>query len=275
MPRFAFIAMFSLHLKKNRDMKINTLRIFAAVAALVVLTGCDPAYRMTKCPSYVVCYVNLKTINLSVEPSDPRCVLINHGNDLPIIAYGLNSTGAEKEKYDQLCKKHKDLSYNRYRMLSYNPSIDFASVTYNECDFTEITVTADKDFDETHPAGTDLSDIVRFMSWSPYKYILSGYSKYYHYDKSDVSTAFDSMMRRYINNKYFDKETDAECYPIDKLIRDLTADDLILVGHGAPGFLGMLYFDKLPTGEGEYEVAVTIRTDDNRTLSNTVKMQFL
>ena len=249
--------------------------IFAAVAALVVLTGCDPAYQMTKCPSYVVCYVNLETIKLSVAPSDPRCVLIDHGNDLPIIPYGLNSTGAEKEKYDQLCKKHNDLSYNQYRMLAYNPPIDYSSVTYNECDFTEITVTTDKDFDETHPAGTDLSDVVRFMSWSPYRYIMSNYSKYYHYEKTDVSTAFDTLMRLYIDNQYFEKDTDATCYPIDKLIKDLTADDLILVGHDAPGFLGMLYFDKLPTGEGEYEVAVTIRTDDNRTLSNTVKMQFL
>ena len=268
-------------------MKINTFKNFAALAvALLVLTGCDLigldwtgcgsfyATKKEKSPSYVVCYVNLESIRLSIDNNDARCLSIQPGFHVDVL-YGLHSSGAEKKKYDQLCIKHNDISYNQYHVFMGKPPRDEETVAYFACDFTEITVTADKDFDETHPAGTDLSDIVRFMSWSPYKYILSGYSKYYHYDKSDVSTAFDSMMRRYINNKYFDKETDAECYPIDKLIRDLTADDLILVGHGAPGFLGMLYFDKLPTGEGEYEVVVTIRTDDNRTLSNTVKMQFL
>ena len=266
-------------------MKINTFKNFAALAvALLVLTGCDLigldwtgcgsfyATKKEKSPSYVVCYVNLESIRLSIDNNDARCLFINPGFHLDV-SYGLHSSGAEKKKYDQLCIKHNDISYNQYHVFMGKPPRDEETVAYFACDFTEITVTADKDFDETHPAGTDLSDIVRFMSWSPYKYILSGYSKYYHYDKSDVSTTFDSMMRRYMNKECFYEKM--EYYPIDKPLKDLTAEDLILVGYKALSTLGMLYFDKLPTGEGEYEVAVTIRTDDNRNLSNTVKMQFL
>ena len=239
-----------------------------------ILIGCDPYYKMTKCPSYVVCYVELKSIDLSVEPSNPQCILIDSGNDLPIIDYGLRSTGIEKDKYDQLCQKHNDLSYNHYRSLSYDPAIDYDSVTYNDCDFTEIIVTSDKDFDEAHQAGQNLSDIVRFMSWSPYRYILSGYSDYYHYNKSDVSEAFDTLMRIYLNKSSFEPAVDATCYPIDKLIINLTKEDLILNGYDAPGFIGMLYFDKTPNEKGEYAISVSIKTDNGLTLSDTVRMSF-
>lgn len=243
-----------------------------AVIALGLLTGCD-VYEWVKSPSYVDCYVNLESINLSVESSDHQCIRITHGTDFPLIAYGLRSKGAsEKEKYDQLCKKHNDLSYNKYRSLSKH--VEYDSVTYAEYDFTEITVTSDKDYDKAHPAGESLSDIVRFMSWSPYRYIMSGYSRYYHYNKSDVSDAFDTMMRIYINREYFDNATDATCYPVDKLVKDLTAGDLVLLGHDYPDFLGMLYFEKKPDGEGEHNITVTMRTDTDKVLSNTVKMQF-
>lgn len=228
-------------------------------------------YKMTKCPSYVVCYVNLESIDLTVEPSNPQCLLIKHGNDRPITSYWLQSTGAEKERYEQLCRKHNDLSYNQYRSLSFIP---YDSVTYNECDFTEISITADKDFDQAHPAGTNLADIVRFMSWSPYKYILSGYKQYYHYNMSDVSETFDKVMRIYINKDCFDYSTNMTRHPIDKLAEDLNADDLVLLGDDSPGLLGMLYFEKMPEEEGEYTITVSMHTDNDKNLVNSVKMSF-
>lgn len=253
----------------------NRLVLLCVVLFIGMFTVCCGTHlQLIKCPSYVVCYINLDSINLSVESTDSQCILIDHGNDLPPRGYGLRSTGTEKDKYDQLCIKHNDLSYNQYRPLLCNPDDDASSVTYNECDFTEITVTTDKDFDETHPAGENLADIVRFMSWSPYRYILSGYSDYYNYNKSDVSEAFDTLMRIYINNKYFDPSVDATCYPVDKLIKDLTVEDMTLNGHDSPGFIGMLYLEKKPRELGEYNITVNIKTDDGRVLSNTVKIHF-
>ncbi len=261
-----------LHMKNH---KIKNLFVFwGMVLSLGILAACDPVYEMTNCPSYVVCYVNLETIELSAESSNPQCIVIEHGNDLPIISYGLRSTGTEKEKYDELCKKHNDLSYNQYRYLPTGPAIDYDSVTYNECDFTGISVTCDKAFDETHPAGKNLSDIVRFMSMSPYRYILSGYSEYYNYNESDVSDAFDTLMRIYINKDYFDSSVNNTCYPIDELLKDLTAENLTLNGYDAPGFIGMLYFERKPSEPGEYSITVNIKTDDGRDLSDTILLQF-
>jgi len=250
-------------------------KCFVAVSSVIVslglLTGCDPMYRMTKCPSYVVCYADLSSLVLETESTNPRCIVLDAAMDFSK-SFGLHSTDAAKERYDQLCQKHNDLSYNQYRSIG--GTLDIESVTYIDCDFSEIMVTADKDFDAEHPAGTNLSDIVRFMSWSPYRYIQSGYSKYYHYDKSDVSEAFDTQMRLYINKEYFDNTTDATCYPIDKLIKDLTSEDLILLGHDAPFFLGLLYFDKTPDMNEAYIFTVTIKTDDDKILSKTVERIF-
>lgn len=242
-----------------------------SIVALGLLSGCDPLYRMTKCPSYVVCYVGPDELEFATEPTNPQCIIINAG--IGNTSYcGLHSKGADKDRYNQLCQKHNDLSYNQYRLIG--GSLDIESVTYLDCDFSEITVTADKDFDATHPAGANLSDLVRFMSWSPYRYITSGYSKFYHYDKADVSEAFDTLMRIYINKEYFDNATEATCYPIDKLIKDLTSDDLILLGQDSPLFLGLLYFDKTPDIKGEYNIAVTIKTDNGKVFSDTVKLTF-
>lgn len=245
-------------------------RRWYGLITLLLVSSCD-VYKMENCPSYVVCYVNLESIVLTAEPSNPQCLLIKHGNDLPITAYWLHSTGPDKERYEQLCKKHNDLTYNRYRSLSHIP---YESVTYNACDFTDINITTDKDFDQNHPAGTDLADIVRFMSWSPNKYILSGYKQYYHYKKSDVSEIFDKIMRIYINKDHFDYTTDMTCYPIDKLTEDLNVEDLVLLGDDSPGLLGILYFENIPQEKGEYTITVTIRTDNDKNLVNSVKMTF-
>ena len=248
------------------------LTICGAVIALGVLSGCDPMYERTNCPSYVVCYVDLASIKLTPEPTTPGCILLEAENDFSK-TYSLHSTGANQERYAQLCEKHKDLSYNQYRVIG--GVLDRESVTYNDCDFSMITINADMDFDEMHPAGTDLSDIVRFLSWSPYRYIISGYSAYYHYDKTDVSEAFDTIMRIYISKVFFDKATDATCYPIDKRVKDLTSEDLTLVGgDDALALLGMLYFEQSPSKQGEYNITVSIKTDDDRTLTDTVQMTF-
>ena len=253
-------------------MRIRISKLLFGLTGIVLLAGCD-GYSMVKSPSYVACYVSLETFHLSVEPSDSHCLLVENRGNGKSSWYGLHSTGAEKDRYDELCRKHNDLNYNGY--YSIYKSLDIESVTYNDCDFTEIAVTTDRDFDERHPAGTNLSDVVRFMSWSPYRYILSGYSSYYHYDKSDVSEAFDRLMSIYRGDRMSKNASKGTCYPIDKLVKDLAAEDLTLVGgDGALDRLGMLYFVQSPSTEGEYVITVSITTDDGRTLTDSVTMTF-
>ena len=252
-------------------MRIRISKLFLGLTGIVLLAGCD-GYSMVKSPSYVACYVSLETFHLSVEPSDSHCLLVENRGNGKSSWCGLHSTGAEKDRYDELCRKHNDLNYNGY--YSIYKSLDIESVTFNDCDFTEITVTSDRDFDERHPAGTPLSDVVRFMSWSPYRYILSGYSSYCQYDKSDVSEAFDRLMSIYRGDRMSKNASKGTCYPIDKLVKDLAAEDLVLLGYNSPGLLGLWYFEQSPSTEGEYVITVSITTDDGRTLTDSVTMTF-
>lgn len=71
------------------------------------------------------------------------------------------------EKYNELCRKHDDLSYND-RITS-----EHACCAY---DFASISFVCTKVWDEAHPAGKPLDDIVRMDAWSYYPYVRSGYS---------------------------------------------------------------------------------------------------
>ena len=81
-------------------------------------------------------------------------------------------------------------------------NVDFSGSCYISEDFTEITVTSDKDFDENHPAGESLNDLCRFISFSPYKFISSGYRDYYVFSVNNVSLSFVNYAGKFIGNYY-------------------------------------------------------------------------
>ena len=66
-------------------------------------------------------------------------------------------------RFKALSEKYGDTAYNR-------PLAPFSHTVYcNE--FSGIDIFSDRDFDAAHPAGTSLSDIVRIVGASPYRYI--------------------------------------------------------------------------------------------------------
>jgi hypothetical protein len=58
------------------------------------------------------------------------------------------------------------------------------------------------------------------------------------------------------------------------MVKDLVPEDLILVGHDGPGLIGMLCFEQLPSSAEEHTITVKIYTDNDKVLSNTIKMTF-
>ena len=71
-------------------------------------------------------------------------------------------------RFKALSEKYGDTAYNR-------PLAPFSHTVYcNE--FSGIDIFSDRDFDAAHPAGTSLSDIVRIVGASPYRYIRNGYT---------------------------------------------------------------------------------------------------
>lgn len=252
------------------SLKLLCKDIIYLACYLPLFYSCD-VYESTKCRSYVGGYVQLRAIDIWQEEGMPSYVIVHSKEMPPVKTYHMGSTGMDAEVYDQLCFKHEDMSYNKIRSIG--PAIEDSTPFFIDCDFSSIDVCADTDFNEEHPAGSNLADVVRFMSWSPIKYIKSDYSQLYQYNPEDLSSAFYPIMRVYFAEKYFQKGSLSTCYPIDKLIRDIESDDLVLLGHDAPGFLGALHFEILPDDDTEFNVTVTFNTDDGKSLSATTLMK--
>ena len=172
-------------------------------------------------------------------------------------------------KYESLCRKHNDLSYNQ--KISVINGYDFTAQTFISEDFDSIKVTSDKDYDEKHPAGESLNDLCRFVAFSPYKFISSGYKDYYNYSKDNVSKTL-AKFTRYWRISEGQKLT---CHPIDKMLSDVTAEDLILLGYDNPYPLFWLHFERKPIVLGEHLVTVEVRTDEGKIYTATITMNFV
>lgn len=93
--------------------------------------------------------------------------------------YSYDSDGNNRERYDELCKLHNDISYNTKRSYMASPLWGVCSAV----DFKSISVISDSDFDDAHPKGTTLNDIVKFVSNSPKKFIDSNYKATFDWSK--------------------------------------------------------------------------------------------
>ena len=168
-----------------------------------------------------------------------------------------------------MCRKHNDLSYNQ--KISVINGYVFTAQTFLSEDFDSIKVTSDKDYDEKHPAGESLNDLCRFVAFSPYKFISSGYKDYYNYSKDNVSKTL-AKLAGYFGISEGQKLT---CHPIDKMLSDVTAKDLILLGYDNPYPLFRLHFESKPVVSGEHQITVEVRTDEGKIYTATITMNFV
>ena len=250
----------------------NGFGILIILGALFFISGCAPMYVDRVCPSYVTSYAHMIGFRLKKFPQ------ADANNYIEILSIcdqarecDLNSRGEQKEKFEGLCQKHGDVSYNRVRSLPTFGSTDL--ISFVDRDFTVLEITSDNDFDAEHPAGTSLGDIVRFLGSSPIKYIQSGYSKYYHYDEKDYSEAYKKLLAILGLNYYFDPLMEFTDYPIDKKVEALTGDDLQLIGYSSTS-LGILYFEKTPENIKEHTITLKMTTDDGDVFENSIKIVF-
>jgi hypothetical protein len=82
-----------------------------------------------------------------------------------------NSYAVNKEsdpvRFDSLSRYYKDTSYNNLKNIGDPPCLAEPLLS--------ISVVSDADYDDIHPAGTLLDDIVKLNALSPWKFIQSGY----------------------------------------------------------------------------------------------------
>ena len=240
--------------------------IFFSLTVVLLLLGCDRA-KTVLFRSYINTYFYNKNIQLKITEAGNIAIYretsSEYKTNTPSAVYSFESKGEEKKRYDELCKIHNDLSYNKKRSYIVVPIWGICSAI----DFREIDVISDKDFDSEHPAGTSLKDIVRFVSVSPKKFIDSGYQETFNWEKNEPKI----FKKEKETNKLFSYSELKNYFPINGLLKDIGTYEMQMLPEDTHG---ILFFDKEPTAEKEHTLKVTIDIGERKKLVRTIKKVF-
>ncbi len=192
-------------------------------------TESKPGYCTFKSQWYVQAYLMLRDIDMLPYSIEDRVVYLefdgervsSEPNERPVI-------------FRQYAEKYNDLSwYGCQGVPIENPALA------NE--LTRVSIVSDADYDELHPAGTPLDDIVR-LSWSSfYPFVENGY-------------------------------TGDRVVSYDKTLDELEPEELILVALSAGPV--ELRFVTAPTEEQVHTVTLTITDDNGSTFIKMKKLWF-
>lgn len=141
---------------------------------------------------------------------------------------------ADKEKFAYLANKHNDTSWNRWVDMPFLVTSVAVALIH---DYTSIQITSDADFDEEHPAGASLGDVIEFQGYT-YKPLLD---------------------RQYLYSTGIDLYDATE---VKKVLNTLTCEDLAVLTKfesGVPDF--RFNFLSLPTASKVHNFKIKFTSD--------------
>ena len=207
---------------------------------LVLAYSCDKVTEMTS-QSYAQSFYSIDFIDYVLQKENNSITVCTRGD----FVGSLQSKGKEKLKYQNLCEKFNDLSYNKeVRFIMAPTNVFLAEV------ITGIDIISDTDFGDDCPAGASLGNIVFIDAYSAYDFVQGGYKS------KDPSDDYSPTNWTRIN----------------KRISELGENDLALAPLHYITFLS-LNFDLIPE-EKNHNLTVTLTLDDGRVLTKTFAMQF-
>ena len=225
--------------------------------------------------SYILSYFEYDSFSLKANGN-----AISISNNLSTDGYTFKTTGSNLSKYNDICVANNDVSYNKYVSYWHPGPIARANNVFWANDIKKIVVVSDKDFDNNHPAGTPLDDLMTLYGASPRKFIDSGYKD--RYDWNNVSESFKLNMPEFINYVNLAKpnpddnpdvnpyDYTLDYYPIEMKLSQINPGDLNLL------WLEMRYlvFDSQPTQPGSYLLTVSLFLNNGRVMRNTITKVF-
>lgn len=252
----------------------KTLIIFSLI---LLLNSCDRWDRDIS-QSFVLAYFQMENENFQVSQLDSASVVM-YTKEATMIG-NWKSIGKVKKRYTALAEKYGDVSYNReisvYHEHYINPVVDI--------DIKNIQVVSNNDYDERHPAGSDLSDMIKYIGASPYRFIQNNYAKRTSDPVSERSILyFDNIACYTILSSISEEELLQGYYLIEKRLSDLDIDDLKMIGicssinyekEGGIFSFGILEFTQPPTLEKTHTLKVTMNLLDGTKAEDTVVMNF-
>ena len=153
--------------------------LFIAIFACAGLCACEKPvtdkYEQGSSDSFVVQYWTFDRLEAVAVGPEPRLQLyLKSSPEHRRTYYGVLSDGEElKRAYEAKCTEHGDRGYPF--VFTYGPGPNMVPNSFPDKDFRSVEVVSDTDFDEAHPAGTRLDDVMMFCSASPWRFIRSRY----------------------------------------------------------------------------------------------------
>ena len=232
--------------------------ILISLVTALLYQSCDRArYHVFR--SYITEYCYSEDIDLDTTKAG-NIIIRSNG---VINRYSWKDKGEEKRRYEEFCRNHNDLTYNKKREYHHSPEWGVCSAV----DFIEIDIVSNNNFDSEHPAGTSLKDIVRFVSISPKKFIDSGYKETFNWEKNEPKI----FKKEKDTNKLFSYSELKNYFPINGLLKDIGTDEMQMLPVNTHG---ILFFDKEPTAEKEHTLTVTIDIGERKKLVRTITKVF-
>ncbi|MCI1640335.1 MAG: hypothetical protein LKI42_03550 [Bacteroidales bacterium] len=233
----------------------GSIGVFAIIVTAIIVYSCDLGESAIR-TSYVLGYYKLNSVI-----ADTASVSIG-GKNYYKVAIGMDNTAepvasiydSDRSLFDYYCSIHNDMLYPKAKIYS-----DLTNgISFPIHDFTKVEVVCKGQWDEEHPAGSCLNDIIHFVSVSPYPYIMAGY-KGFDYGKHTMSAYFNNVYPFQTNYGVL------VIYPVDKPLSEVTKEDLILSGTGEmdwPEFCN-LFIAKRTGTKGVSPCGIEIRMTDD------------
>lgn len=208
--------------------------------------------------SYVYCYYDSDEINLELTKTGNICMYAGK----PTSSYKWRSKGAMKELYDSLCMSHNDMDYNTKISYIVSLTMEIPGGEQSKRNIQKIDVLSNADFDEAHPAGTLLNDVVSYLGSTIRPFIDSGYKQTYDWTSESSSRIFKESIDR----------SEAH-FPIDKKLNEIEESDFLLT-MSSGSRLGVLVFDAEPTLSKEHEITVKIQLSGGKVFEVKIEKIF-
>ncbi|NLZ50618.1 MAG: hypothetical protein GX899_02780 [Rikenellaceae bacterium] len=208
-------------------------KLLLLLAGLLLLGSCNKVTYVYS-DSYIMYYAIHDGIEIWTNKNKLGQHLLEVRLKKPFKSVSYDSKGEDKIIYDDLCKKHNDLSY--CREVPFFNGVGGAIASYP--DYTSVSITSNSNYDEEHPAGTPLNDIIICEYCSSYLYVLGGYA-----DESLLGTKIKPLI-------------------------EVTPEDLMLQARL------VFFFTQNPDTPGRHDITVSVTTDDGRTFTATCTMDF-
>lgn len=203
-----------------------------SVVGILMFVSCIGVQKPVFSTSYIGGYYELSHISSSIRET-------NIGNE-PFIQISLYPATGDIKMLSDLyyCSKHKH-DYDNGKFIEYataHNDINYRKAGHqypgglNRCfpvdDFVSIDILCNDDWDNNHPTGSSLKDITQFIAVSIAPFINTGY-KFCDYSSKTLSPFFDKVYP-FASADYGERDE----YPVDKLLKDITINDLHLLGCG-------------------------------------------